>query len=150
MDFRYPFKVEEIAIITCGDEDRYNKNVDPRNSPLRPGILIPQDLQSTDGNTPSGLEWYVPARAAEASEAGPPMLFPSPITTKRMKTDPALECRFCRKPGCFMICGSASMKVLLSAAKCAATWFQMQASINADAPLPFPTLNKRVRLMGAY
>ena len=78
------------------------------------------------------------------------MPFPSPITTKRMKTDPALDCRFCRKPGGFMICGSALMEVAMSAAKCAATQFQMQASINADAPLPFPMPDKRVRLMGAY
>ena len=38
----------------------------------------------------------------------------------------------------------------MPAAKCAATQFQMQASINADPPLPFPTPDERVRLMGAY
>ena len=42
VDFRYPFKVKEIAIITSGDEDCYNKDVDPRNSSLRLGILIPE------------------------------------------------------------------------------------------------------------
>ena len=49
-----------------------------------------------------------------------------------------------------MICGSTSMEVAMSAAKCAATQFQMQRSINADAPFPFPTPDERVRLMGAY
>ena len=71
MDFRYPFtfKEQEITIISSGDGDCYNKDVDPRNSPLRPGILIPRELQLTDGNTPSGLEWYVPARGVEAFKA---------------------------------------------------------------------------------
>ena len=64
--------------------------------------------------------------------------------------DPALDCRFCRKPGCFMICGSASMEVAMSAVKCSATRFQMQRSINVNAPLSFPTPDERVRLMGAY
>ena len=74
VEFRYPFKEEEIEIITSGDEDCYNKDIDPRNLPLRPGILIPQELQLTDGKTPSGLGWYVPARRVEASEAGHPCL----------------------------------------------------------------------------
>ena len=63
VDFRYPFKVEEIAIITSGDKDRNNKDVDPRNSPLRPGILIPKELQLTEGNTPSAWSgMFQPAR----------------------------------------------------------------------------------------
>ena len=33
-NLRYPFKVEEIAVITSGDKDRYNKDVDPRTLPL--------------------------------------------------------------------------------------------------------------------
>ena len=150
VDLRYPFKVEEMAIITSGDEDRYDKDVDPRNLPLRPGILIPRDHQPVDGNTPSGLEWYVPARDARSREAGPSVPFASPMTTKRMKIDPALDCRFCRKDCCYIICGSASMEVASSAATCVAMHFQMQASINADAPLPLPTPNDRIRLMGAY
>ena len=98
-----------------------------------------------DGNTPSGLEWYTPAR-----EAGPPVPFASLIKTKRMKTDPALDWRLCRKDGCYMVCGSASMEVALSAARCAAKRFQIQPSINADSPLPFPTPNERIHLLGAY
>ena len=38
----------------------------------------------------------------------------------------------------------------MSAVKCSATRFQMQTSINVNAPLPFPTPDERVRLMGAY
>ena len=57
VDLRYPFNEQEIAIISSGDEDRYNKDVNPRNSPLRPGILITSKVQPIDGNTPSGLEW---------------------------------------------------------------------------------------------
>ena len=49
-----------------------------------------------------------------------------------------------------MVCSSASMVVALSAARCAATRIQMQASINADDPLPFPTPVERIRLMGSY
>ena len=67
VDFRYPFKEHEIAIITSGDEDRYNKDVNPRNLPLRPGILIPREVQPIDGNTPSGLEWYNSARGVKTS-----------------------------------------------------------------------------------
>ena len=118
MDFRYPFKEHEIAIITSGDKDRYKKDVDPRNSPLRSGILIPYEVQPIDGNTPSGLEWYDSACGGETSGARTPILFSSPITTKRMRTDPALECRLCRNQGCFMICGSTSMEVAMSAVKC--------------------------------
>ena len=150
VDLRYPFKVEEIAIITSGDEDRYNKDVDPRNLPLRPGILIPRDHLPVDGNTPSGPKWYTPACDARSRKAGPPVPFASPMTTKRMKTDPALDCKLCSKDGCYMACGSESMEVALSAARCAATRFQMQASINADGPLPFLTPNERIRLMGPY
>ena len=99
VDFRYPFKEHEIAIITSGDEDCYNKDVDPRNSLLRPGILIPRKVQPIDGNTRSGLELYNSARRAETSGAGTPNPFSFPITTKKMRKDPALDCRFCRKPG---------------------------------------------------
>ena len=38
----------------------------------------------------------------------------------------------------------------LSAARCAATRFQMQTSINADGPLPLPTPAERICLLGAY
>ena len=76
MDFRYPFKEHEIAIITSGDEDCYNKEVDPRNLPLRPGILIPREVQLIEGNTPSGLEWYDPARGVETSGARTPSRSP--------------------------------------------------------------------------
>ena len=130
VDFRYPFKEHEIAIITVEDEDRYNKDVDPRNSPLRPSILIPREVHPIDGSTPSDLEWYESARGGKIPGARTPISFSSPITTKRMKTDPVLDCRFCRKPGCFMICRSASMEVAMSAVKCSATRFQMQRSIN--------------------
>ena len=75
--------------------------------------------------------------------------FSAPITTKRMRTDPAVDCKFCRKPGCFMICGSALMEVAMSAVKSSATWFQMQRSINVSAPLPFTTPDERIRLIGA-
>ena len=117
---------------------------------MRPDILLPWDNQPVESNTPSGLEWYNPARDTRSRKAGPPLPFASPITTKRMKTDTALDCRLGRKDGCYMVCGSPSMEVALSGARCAATRFQMQGSINADGLLPFPTPNERIRLMGAY
>ena len=139
LNLRYPFQEGEIAVITSGDEDRNNKDVDPRNLPLQPGILLPREHQPVDSNTPSGLEWYTPVCDHRARKAGPPLPFASPMTTKGMKTHPALDCRLCPKEGCYMVCGSASMEVALSAVRCAATRFQMQTSINADGPLPFPT-----------
>ena len=49
-----------------------------------------------------------------------------------------------------MVCGSASMEVALSATRCAATRFQMQTTINADRPLPFPIPAERIHLLVAY
>ena len=54
--FRYPFCLEELAVIASGDEDKYNKEVDPRTLPLRPGILIPREQHLVDTNAPSGLD----------------------------------------------------------------------------------------------
>ena len=116
VDLRFRFQEGEIAVITSGEEDRYNKDVDPRNLPLRPGILLPREYQPVDSNIPSGLEWYTPVREPSTRGAGSPLLFALPITTKRMKTDPALVCRLCRKEGCYMVCGSTLMEVALSAA----------------------------------
>ena len=121
IDLRYLFQEGEIAVITSGDEDRYNKDVDPRNLLLRPGILLPREYQPVDSNTPSGLEWYTPVHNPSARKGGPPLPFASPITTKRMKTDPALDCGLCCQEGCYMFCGSALMGVAFSAARCAAT-----------------------------
>ena len=78
------------------------------------------------------------------------MPFTSGMSTKRLKTDPALECRLCRKDGSYMVCGNAAMEVALSATRCAATRFQMQAAINTGRPLPFPTTAERICLLGAY
>ena len=58
IDFRYPFCLEELAVIASGDEDKYNNEVDPRTLPLQPGILIPREQHPVDSNAPSGLEWY--------------------------------------------------------------------------------------------
>ena len=69
---RYPFQEGEIAVITSGDEDMYNKYVDPRNLPLRPGILLPREYQPVDSNTPSGLEWYTAVREPSTRGAGSP------------------------------------------------------------------------------
>ena len=69
VDLWYPFKEHEIAIITSVDKDRYNRDVNPRNSPLRPGILIPRKVQLIDSNTTSGLEWYDQACGVETSGA---------------------------------------------------------------------------------
>ena len=100
VDLCYPFQEEEIAVIASRDEDKCNTDVDPRNLPLRPGIMLPRDHQSVDIDTLSGLEWYTPAWEPNTHGAGSPLPFASPITTKRLKTDPALDCRLCRKEGC--------------------------------------------------
>ena len=49
-----------------------------------------------------------------------------------------------------MMCGNATLEVVLSATKAAATRFQMQVAINANRPLPFPTPAEKICLLGAY
>ena len=42
VDLCYPFHEEELSVIASKDEDKFNTEVDPRNLPLRPGILLPR------------------------------------------------------------------------------------------------------------
>ena len=56
VDLRYPFSKEELAVIASRDEDKYNTEFNPRNLPLRPGILLPHEHLPVDIDTPSGLE----------------------------------------------------------------------------------------------
>ena len=147
VNLRYPFLEDELAVITSRNEDKYNSEVNPRNLPLQPGILLPREHLPVDTNTPSGLEWYTPACDPSSRITGSPLPLAPSQRSKRLKTDPSLDCRLCQKEGCFMICGNA---VVLSATKCASTRFQMQLAINANRPLPFPTPAERDCLLGAY
>ena len=85
VDLHYPFHEEEIAVIASRDKDKYNADVDPRNLPLRPGILLPREYQPVDIDTPSGLEWYTPTCESNNRGSVSPLPFTSPMTTERLK-----------------------------------------------------------------
>ena len=79
-----------------------------------------------------------------------PHAIPFPNNNQEDENGPGIGLQVLQKTRLLHDLWQRSMEVVLSAAKCTATRFQMQASINADAPLPIPTPNERVHLMGAY
>ena len=115
IDLRCPFLQDKLAVIACGDKDRYNAEVNPRTLPLRPGILLPREQHPVDNNIPLGLEWYTPPHDHSGRSTGFPLPLAPSQRSKRLKRDPLLDCRLCRKEGCCMMFGNATLEVVLSA-----------------------------------
>jgi hypothetical protein len=99
VDLRCPFLQDKLAIIACGDKDRYNAEVNPRTLPLRPGILLPWEQHPVDTNTQSGLEWYTPPHDPSGRSTGCPLPLTPSQQSKRSKRDPLLDCWLCPKEG---------------------------------------------------
>ena len=112
MDLRCPFLQDKLAVIACGDEDRYNTEVNPRTLPLQPGILLTREQHSVDTNPPLGLEWCAPAHDPSGRSTGFPLPLAPSQGSKRLKRDPLLDCRLRWKEGCYMMCGNATLEVV--------------------------------------
>ena len=60
VEYRYPFSQEQLLVIFARDEDRYNREVRPRNLPLKDGICILRENPGNDPDGATGLNWYSP------------------------------------------------------------------------------------------